>query len=336
MSAATPQRGTFAVSDAVELAVVERGGFVESRHIGSAVVLDTEGQIVRELGDPRAAIFPRSTLKPFQALASLASGADLSPEQMVVATASHRGTVEQAKLVRRILGRVRLKLNALLCPPAWPEDLEARNELLKGGHGPLPVFMECSGKHAAMLQACVASQWDTESYLSPEHPLQERVREVIQRMTGEHITASSVDGCGLPVYAVSLVGLAAGYARIRTTTHDSPWPLYRDAASLTDAVLAHPELISGKDGADAVLIQELGALAKVGAEGVMVAALPDGTTAAVKVLDGNLRPAAVVLVELLASVGAIDAPAAQRVRARLDLAVLGGGRPVGEIRVTCV
>lgn len=336
MSPATPQRGTFAVADAVELAVVERGGFVESRHIGSAVVLGADGSVLRELGDPRAAIFPRSTLKPFQALASISAGAQLSPEQMVVATASHSGTVEQAKLVRRILGRVRLKLNALACPPAWPDDLDARNELLKGGHGPLPVFMECSGKHAAMLQACVASGWDTDSYLGADHPLQERVREVIQRMTGEHITATSVDGCGLPVYAVSLVGLAAGYARIRTTTYESPWPLYRDAAALTEAVLAHPHLISSRNGADAVLIEELGALAKVGAEGVLVAALPDGTTAAVKVLDGSLRPAAAVVLELLLSVGAIDEPAAARVRARLDLAVRGGGAVVGEVRVTCV
>ncbi|MET0589787.1 MAG: asparaginase [Naasia sp.] len=336
MNAATPQRGTFAVDDAVELAVVERGGFVESRHIGSAVVLGPDGEILRELGDPRAAVFPRSTLKPFQALASIASGAQLSPEQMVVATASHSGTVEQAKLVRRILGRVRLKLDMLACPPAWPQDLEARNELLKEGYGPLPVFMECSGKHAAMLQACVASGWDTGSYLSADHPLQERVREVVQRMTGEHITSVAVDGCGLPVYAVTLVGLAAGYSRIRTTTYESPWPLYRDAAALTDAVLAHPHLISGVDKPDAVLIEELGALAKVGAEGLLVAALPDGTTAAVKVLDGSIRPAAAVVLELLASVGAIDAPAAQRVRARLDLAVRGGDTVVGEIRVTCV
>lgn len=336
MNAATPQRGTFAASDAVELAVVDRGGFVESRHVGSAVVISADGDVLRELGDPRSPVFPRSTLKPFQALASIAHGALLSPEQMVLATASHRGTVEQAKIVRSILGRGRMKLSALLCPPALPDDREARDELVQGGHGALPIFMECSGKHAAMLQACVASGWDRTTYLHAEHPLQERVREVIQRMTGEHISATAIDGCGLPIYAITLQGLAAGYARIRTTTHDSPWPLYRDAAALTDAVLAHPHLISGRDRPDTVLIEELGALAKVGAEGLLVAALPDGTTAAVKVLDGSLRPAAAVVVELLASVGAIDSPAVQRVRARLDLAVMGGGQPVGEIRVTAV
>ncbi|MFD1712860.1 asparaginase [Amnibacterium flavum] len=336
MNAATPQRGTFAVEDAVELAVVERSGFVESRHIGSAVVISAEGEVLRELGDSHAPVLPRSTLKPFQALASLASGAQLNSVELVVATASHRGTVEQSKTVRRILGKARLGLSTLKCPPAWPDDLEARNELVLSGHGPMAVFMECSGKHAAMLQACVASGWDRDSYLDVDHPLQERVREVIQRMTGEHISSTAIDGCGLPVYAITLQGLAAGYARMRTTKHDSPWPLYRDAATLVDAVLEHPHLISGRDRPDAVLIEELGALAKVGAEGLLVAALEDGTTAAVKVLDGNGRAAAAIAVELLASVGAIDAPALARVRARLDLAVRGGGVPVGEIRVTAV
>lgn len=336
MNAATPQRGTFAVDDAVELAVIERSGFVESRHIGSAVVISADGSVLRELGDPHAPLLPRSTLKPFQALASLASGAQLTATELVVATASHRGTVEQAKTVRRILGKAHLGLSSLACPPAWPYDLEARNELVLSGHGPLPVFMECSGKHAAMLQASMASGWDRDSYLDVDHPLQERVREVIQRMTGEHISWTATDGCGLPVYAISLQGLAAGYARMRTTRHDSPWPLYRDAATLTDAVLQYPHLISGRDQPDAVLIEELGALAKVGAEGLLVAALEDGTTAAVKVLDGNGRAAAAVVVELLASVNAIDAPALARVRARLDLAVRGGGAQVGEIRVTAV
>jgi L-asparaginase II len=158
---------------------------------------------------------------------------------------------------------------------------------------------------------------------------------VIQRMTGEHVSRSGVDGCGLPTHAISLTGLAAGFSRVRTTRADSPWPLYRDAAALTQAVLQHPWLISGRGRPDAVLVEELGALAKVGAEGVLAVGLEDGTAVAVKVLDGSIRPAAAVAASLLAAVGAIDSPALARVRARLDLAVLGGGTPVGELRVTC-
>jgi L-asparaginase II len=280
-------------------------------------------------------VYPRSALKPFQALAVIAAGAELTPEEMVLATASHDGTAEQAKIVRGILKKGGLRLSSLGCPPAWPEDRESRDQLVRDGHGRHPIFHNCSGKHAAMLLACVASGWDPRSYLEPDHPLQERVREVVQRMTGEHIVRSGVDGCGAPIHAVSLERLAAGFARVRTTRADSPWPLYRDAAALTEAVLARPWLIQGRTGEDVVLIEELGALAKVGAEGVIAVALEDGTAVAVKVLDGSLRPAAAVAVALLASVGAIDSPALARVRARLDLAVLGGSATVGELRVTC-
>ncbi|MCU1571626.1 MAG: ansA [Naasia sp.] len=329
-------RGTFAAADAVELAVVERSGFVESRHVGSAVVLAPDGAVRRELGDVRAPLFPRSSLKPFQALASMASGGDLSAEELVLSTASHHGTIEQAKIVRGILKKAGLPISALGCPADWPSDRHSRDELIRTGHGPLPIFHNCSGKHAAMLLACVRSGWDTRSYLDPAHPLQERVREVIQRMTGEHVSITGVDGCGAPVHAISLTGLAAGFSRIRTTRADSPWPLYRDAAALTQAVLEHPALISGEGGQDAVLIEELGGLAKVGAEGVFAVATPEGHAVAVKTLDGSLRAVAAVAADLLASVGAIDGPALARVRARLDLVVQGGGRPVGQIRVTCV
>ena len=327
--------GTFPVEAAEELAVVERSGFAESRHAGSAVVIGADGRVVRSIGDPTAAIFPRSALKPFQALASLASGADLQPHELVLATASHDGTAEHATIVRDILKKGRLRLSALRCPADWPRDRESRDQLVRDGHGPHPIFHNCSGKHAAMLLACVRSGWDPAGYLDPAHPLQERVREVILRMTGGPVLATGVDGCGLPVHATSLTGLAAGFARLRTASPASPWAIFRDAGTLTQAVLAHPTLISGEGRPDAVLIEELGALAKVGAEGVLAVALEDGTAVAVKVLDGTLRPAAAVAVTLLASAGAIDSAALARVLSRLDLAVSGGGSPVGTVRVTC-
>lgn len=42
--------GTFSADAAVELAVTTRDGFVESRHVGSAVVLSPDGEVVAEYG----------------------------------------------------------------------------------------------------------------------------------------------------------------------------------------------------------------------------------------------------------------------------------------------
>jgi L-asparaginase II len=325
---------TFSVSDAAELAVVERNRFIESRHAGSAVVLSPDGEIARELGDTRSPIFPRSTLKPFQALASMTSGAQLRGEDAAIATASHSGTAAHIALIRGVLARASVPVDALGCPPAMPLDRAAREQVVRTGGGPERIYMECSGKHAAMLVACAANGWPLGGYLEPEHPMQRKVLDVLERFTGERPVASGVDGCGAPVHAISLRGLARGIQKITTAQASSPFALYREAAALTEAVREHPWAAGGPGRPDTVAIERLGVFAKIGAEGVMVMTAPNGTTTAVKVLDGSARATAIVALRLLAGEGAIEHAAIDAVQAELDLWVMGGDQQVGEIRAT--
>lgn len=206
--------GTAAVADAVQLAVVERNGFIESRHAGSAVVLSPSGVVERALGDPFAPVFARSCLKPFQAVAVMSSGVHLSGAHAAIATASHWGTPAHVRLATDLLERAGLAESDLQCPADWPGDVPSRDELVRAGRDRSRLYMNCSGKHAAMLLACVSNGWPTESYLDPGHPLQRRIREVIELYTGERIAATGVDGCGAPVHAVSLVGVARGIGRV--------------------------------------------------------------------------------------------------------------------------
>jgi len=323
---------TFSLANAVELAVVERGGFIESRHAGSAVVLGPDGAVAASHGNPDAPIFPRSSLKPFQAVAVLGSGVELSGATAVLATASHAGTPAHIDVVRSMLAEAGLPESALRCPADWPLDAAARDELIRSGGAASPITMNCSGKHAAMLLACVRNGWPTESYLDPQHPLQLQIRDVVERLTGEKIQASAVDGCGAPIHAITLAGLARGIHRIATASAASPFALYRNAAALRTAVLENGWAIDGPGRANTVVIEELGVFAKGGAEGVMVMAAPNGTTVALKILDGSLRAASIVALSLLAGAGAIEASAPERLADRLGTAVLGGGRPVGRIR----
>jgi L-asparaginase II len=325
---------TFSVSDAAELAVVERNRFIESRHAGSAVVLSPDGEIARELGDTRSPIFPRSTLKPFQALASMTSGAQLRGEDAAIATASHSGTAAHIALIRGVLARASVPVDALGCPPAMPLDRAAREQVVRTGGGPERIYMECSGKHAAMLVACAANGWPLGGYLEPEHPMQRKVLDVLERFTGERPVASGVDGCGAPVHAISLRGLARGIQKITTAQASSPFALYREAAALTEAVREHPWAAGGPGRPDTVAIERLGVFAKIGAEGVMVMTAPNGTATAVKVLDGSARATAIVALRLLAGEGAIEHAAIDAVQAELDLWVMGGDQQVGEIRAT--
>jgi L-asparaginase II len=324
--------GTFEVSGAVELAVAERSGFIENRHVGSALVLSPDGERMIALGSPEAPILPRSTLKPFQAVASIGAGARLDEEQTALAAASHAGTAAHVAVVRRMLTDVGLDENALLCPPALPADSDARSDVLGGGGRPSPIYMECSGKHAGMLSACVANGWTTADYTDARHPLQQHVKDVVERLTGEKVAHTAVDGCGAPVFAITLAGLARGVQRVATTSEQSPFALYRNAARVYRSAREHPWAISGPGRPDTVLMELLHCYAKAGADGVMTMATDDGTAVAVKVLDGNVRAARTAAVALLAKAGAITADVAQSALEAADTVVLGGGAPVGRLR----
>ncbi|GAA1944587.1 asparaginase [Agromyces allii] len=326
--------GTFSSADAVELAVVERNGFTESRHAGSAVVLSPEGELLRALGDVASPVLPRSALKPFIAVAVMSSGVTLRGEDAAIATASHSGTAAHVALVRGLLARASLPESALGCPPAVPTDRTAYEDLVRAGGQRERVYMTCSGKHAAMLLACVANGWPIEGYLDPAHPLQRRILDVLERLTGERATATAIDGCGAPVHAISLTGLARGIQKVTTAASSSPFALFREGAALTEAVRENPWAIAGPGQPDTVAIERVGVFAKFGAEGVMVMTAPDGTTTALKVLDGSSRASTIIGLRLLASTGAIDDSAVDRVATELDLWVMGGERRVGEVRAT--
>ena len=322
---------TFPVTAAVELARVERGGFVESRHAGAAIVVNPDGQVTERIGDTDARILPRSSLKPIQALACLAAGAQLEGETLALATASHTGTDRHVAVVRDMLDAAGLDERSLQCPPAWPSDTTTRDALVRAGGEPERLRMNCSGKHAAMLAACVAQGWDLATYLDPEHPLQVQIRELVERLTGERVQASVVDGCGAPVFALTLSGLAKAAHRIGGSSERSPFALHRNAAALVAAVRRHPWTIDGPGRADTITIEQTGVFAKGGAEGVMIMVAPDGTTAALKMLDGSARASSIVALRLLERAGALSAAEVSRARDELPLRVRGGERDVGVI-----
>lgn len=303
---------------AVELAVIERSGMIESRHLGAAVVVAADGSILRELGDGSAAVYPRSTLKFVQAIAVLRSGVSLVGLQLVLAAASHRGTARHLAVVREILDRAGLEENDLQCPADWPLDRTTRSAASEKRR----ITMNCSGKHAAFLLACIQNGWPTAGYLERDHPLQRLIGESVAEYTGETVDHIGIDGCGAPVFAVTLRGLARATARAAVDP---------EAAGLVAAIRADAWALDSP--AVAAVIEQLGVIAKNGAEGVLVAAAPGGTAVALKMLDGSTRGCLPVALTLLGAVGAIDRDAAARVIAATTEPVLGGGHSVGGLRV---
>ncbi|MFF5725193.1 asparaginase [[Kitasatospora] papulosa] len=305
------------------LAEVVRSGFTEGRHRGSLVVLAADGSVELALGDPAGPVFPRSSNKPMQAAAILRAGLDLSGERLALAAASHSGETFHLELVRTMLAEHGLKPDDLRTPPDLPLDpVEAEAYLAAGGVRE-PLTMNCSGKHAAMLAVCVRNGWDTATYLDPEHPLQRLVGEVVAEAAGEPVAAIGTDGCGAPLMAIGLVGLARAF---RSFVLAEPGSAERRVA---DAMRAHPEYVAGTRRPDTWLMREVpGTLSKMGAEAVQAVALPDGRALAFKIDDGSTRALGPVLARALELLG-VDAPVVSRIgRAPL----LGGAEEVGAIR----
>lgn len=310
------------------VAEIVRSGFVEGHHYGSVVALAADGSVDWSVGAVDVPVLPRSSNKPIQALAMLELGLDLPADLVALACASHSGEQFHVDGVRRILASAGLEESALQTPPDYPLDDDTREAVIRAGGTRSPILMNCSGKHAAMLATCALKGWDTETYRDPQHPLQVAIAETFARLTGEPVTTVAIDGCGAPLLSTSLVGLARAFSALATATEG---PEQRVA----EAIRQHPEYVSGSTRDELRLHRAVpGLIGKAGAESCYAVALPDGRAWTLKTDDGAPRVRPVLMAEALRRSGLLeeDGVDAEAVVATGRHDLLGGGRPVGEIR----
>lgn len=303
------------------LAEVWRGSFLECVHHGAVAITRPDGSLLFAAGDTREPMLPRSSVKPFQAIAMLRSGLDLEGAELALGAASHAGEPFHLEAALRILDGAGLTVDDLQNTPGLPTDDQARNTWLASGHGEERLAHNCSGKHAAMVRTCVRSGWPLDGYLSPGHPLQRAAREVIAEFSGEEIPEPLVDGCGAPAFAVSVEGLARAFGSLASAASG-------EARLLADAFRTHPEYASGTRRDEVVLHREVtGLVCKAGAEGSFGIGLPDGTGIAVKISDGHHRGTVPVVVAALRALG-LSTPALEALDPE---PVLGHGAVVGRV-----
>jgi L-asparaginase II len=276
------------------------------------------------LGAVDRPVLPRSSNKPVQATALLAAGwRPRSSEELAIGAGSHNGEDGHRELAAAMLSAAGLGPDDLGCPPALPSHEETRATWLVEGRQPERLAMNCSGKHAAMLAACVAAGWPTAGYLERDHPLQQAVEARLAEAAGEPVTAVVVDGCGAPQHALSVTGLARGVLSLVQAPEGSP------ERSVADAMRAHPWLVAGTGREDTDLMTAIpGLLVKAGADGVHVAALPGRGAVAFKLDDGGDRGRTPALAAGLRRLGVAD-----EVLARWAVTPLSGGDGVvGDVR----
>ena len=308
----------------VPVAYVVRSGLVEGTHFGSAVVVDAQGKVEWSIGDVSSAMFPRSANKLMQGLAMVRNGLPLKNELLALACASHSGEDFHLDGVRDILNAANLETDSLKCPPDWPLDEVERDTFLAAGIGKASLYMNCSGKHSAMLFTSVLNGWDTETYLKPNHLLQVACRETIESVTGEKVEHIGVDGCGAPLMSMSLTGLARSFSQFSGPAADA------DQKKIATAIKENPLYLGGTTRDVTQLMQGVpGLVAKDGAEAVYGIGLGDGRALALKIEDGADRARIVVAMSVLQKILGV---ASQEVERQLDSQELfGGGVHVGKV-----
>jgi len=297
----------------VPLAVETRGRVVESVHYGAVAVVDRQGNVVYRAGDPDLLTFTRSALKPLQALPFAAAGGlerfGFSGPQTALLCASHSGEPRHVVAVADMLAKSGSSADELQCGTHAPGFYEARGEI-----PPPPPYSplahNCSGKHAGMLAYCVLCDAPKATYLALDHPLQVAIRRAVAEFTQvpEAELVAAIDGCSAPNYAVPLSALARAYARLATAERDTA---YGDAPRrLADAMMAHPEMVSGARRSDLALMQAGRGdwITKIGAEGVQaIGVRSHGLGIAIKVADGQKRGLYPAIVAVLDALGLLDA-----------------------------
>jgi L-asparaginase II len=323
------------------LVEVTRGPAVESRHRGVFALVDADGRIVAAAGDTVTPIFPRSAVKPIQALPLIETGAadafGYEPVELALACASHGGEPRHIAAVSKMLAAAGSDALALECGPQWPANEDARTMLARRGETPSAIHNNCSGKHAGFIAIARHRGWNVKGYVAPTHQVQELVRQALAEMTGAHLDESvrGIDGCSIPAYAIPPHLLALGFARL-ATGEGLPEARARAARRLVEACQSEPFYVAGTGRfcTEAMTVYGNRLIVKAGGEGVFCAGFPEqGLGAAVKCEDGAGRAAEIMMAAIIVAVLKPRESETQRFWHRLRAPVISrNGVRVGEVR----
>lgn len=305
------------------LAAQVRSDLVETTHEGAVAVVARDGSLLASHGEIDRPFFIRSSAKPFQALVSQRSGASLSPLELAMACASHRGYPVHIALVASMLDMAGLDETALDCPPDWPIAPAARAAVQgSSGTAKRSIWHNCSGKHAGFLRACVARGWPVDSYLSPDHPLQREIVATVAEVGGYPVEPVGVDGCGAPVLRTTARAMATMFSRLSSDPQ---------LGEVFAAMHRYPALVAANGEGDTEIAIATNAVAKGGAAGCLGVAVADRFGIGVKSWDGSGTLANLAAAATLHKLAVLSSTAVDSLQSITNPPVFGGGRVVGRL-----
>jgi len=281
---------------------VTRGELTESIHVAFAVAIDETGQPFYSTGDPQYLTCIRSSLKPFQAAASVKAGAvdaaEFNNDELALMCASHKGERMHVKTAQSMLTKLGLTVDDYECGSHFPSDTLTRHRMIKEDKEAQPLHNNCSGKHAGMLALAKHLGQGTNNYIKKDHPVQRTILEYVQDITGLETIPTEIDGCSAPTPFMTLETIAGLFQTL--AAGNKP-----ELKRVFNAMSSSPDLVGGSNHFDSYFIQALKGrgVTKVGGESVRGIALktqdrgPVGI--AIKILDGSFRALPVATMKLL-------------------------------------
>jgi L-asparaginase II len=348
-SGMSEERETGVIPQPAPLVEVWRGAVVESRHRGHICAVAGDGTLVARAGEPETVTYLRSSGKPFQAIPLVASGAadrfDFTPAEIAIACGSHSGEPVHERTVAQMLGKTGLDESALKCGTHYPFSAEATAELRRRGEPPRVLQNNCSGKHAGMLALALHLDAPVETYDEPDHPVQRAILSTVSQFSGvaEAKIETGTDGCGVPVFAMSVRAMALMYARLVAPPVEFDDATREACARIVAAMTGSPEMVGGtRERLDTEMMRVTrgSVISKIGAEGVYTVGVlpceryPRGLGLALKIEDGEDRRARpVVVIESLRQLGALSTDALESLAPYTHFPVNNNrGETVGEVR----
>jgi len=308
--------------DCVPLVEVTRGEVVESIHYGAFIIVESNGRVIAGQGDAELMTYPRSSMKPFQALPFIERGGDaafdFNQEEISILCASHSGTDQHKTVLEGMHAKIGTSEDDLGCGVHWPGDADTREAMRQSGEAPTAFRHNCSGKHTGMLAHACLRELPTEDYLDPQHPVQVTIRETLAEMVEmpPEEMPLGIDGCSAPVYGISMRNMAKGVAKLA-----DPANLKEARAEacrkITQAMMAYPVMVAGPGKFDTELMRAASGkvFSKGGAEGYQILGVMPGVLGvgspglgiAIKIADGDLKGRArtAVSLKILSALGAL-------------------------------
>lgn len=296
----------------VDLVAATRGNVIENIHQGIAIAIDSNYRIIKQWGDTKAEIFPRSALKPIQTFGIISTGTDkalkLKDEQIALATSSHHAETIHVDMVKLWLKELKLEEEDLTLGSDWPLSPKRKDYILRHEGRKSKFYHNCSGKHCGQLSICVHQKFKTLNYQDPKHPVQKLFIQNLEKLSETKINHIGMDGCGLPVPSLPLERFA--YALTKFADPEKLEGIDKKAViKVFECCVKHPVLFGGSESVNSILTKssKKKILVKNGADGVFSAIIPDEKMAiVVKIKDGNMKAAEIAIAGLLRDLKILD------------------------------